>query len=535
MCKCRHMHVEESYPKIPVKSEKELDAALNSAKEQKTVEQEIGLSFGEVILQASEQGVDFTELELGESLTFTARSSQRVTVKQGGEWYYYADYGLGTYLTSPFAVTFGNVTATAYCIEPSKSGAGSGTYQITRLEGNKKLAKVCYYGSEVAGTSGFFAKYHTDFSAGKRFIITHLAASYANGNSDAFYGTNSTSESLALSGAGFSAYLESSLKKKADGSYDFDSAIPVVIGENGATEMFTDKKGYACNIPLPYGTYIVRETMTPHNYKPVDDFVVRITENHPNTPQKWRVLLDKEFEAKLKIVKVDEETKKPVLQKGTEFEIYDLKRKKYVEQVTTYPTTVVHKSYFTDEQGYLILPQNLKMGKYRIEEVHAPNGYTLNENYYEMTVDSNTAYQMDGTSGDVIIEVVYENRPVKGKLTIVKDGEILEGFQDDFTYQKENLKGAQFEIYAAEDIYTPDFQKDENGNRVLEYAKAIEYNFAEFHSVIKPKARDSFYQDMNENSFIKIANRYLYPTFKLKVKKILNIIKNIDVKHRRNK
>ena len=45
--------------------------------------------------------------------------------------------------------------------------------------------------------------------------------------------------------------------------------------------------------------------------------------------------------------------------------------KKYVEQVTTYPTTVVHKSYFTDETGYLILPQNLDAGHYRIEEVTA--------------------------------------------------------------------------------------------------------------------------------------------------------------------
>ena len=77
--------------------------------------------------------------------------------------------------------------------------------------------------------------------------------------------------------------------------------------------MFTDEKGHACSIALPYGTYIVRETTTPHNYKPVDDFIVRITEHAPNTPQVWRVLLDEEFEAKLKIIKQDDETKKPVL------------------------------------------------------------------------------------------------------------------------------------------------------------------------------------------------------------------------------
>ena len=138
-------------------------------------------------------------------------------------------------------------------------------------------------------------------------------------------------------------------------------------GENGATEIFTDEKGYACSIPLPFGSYIVRETTTPHNYKPVDDFEVNITEHHPNEPQIWRVLLDEEFKAKLKIVKKDDETKKSVLIAGTEFKVYDLDNKKYVEQVTTYPVTTTHKSYFTDSQGYLIMPKNLKIGHYRIE------------------------------------------------------------------------------------------------------------------------------------------------------------------------
>ena len=244
----------------------------------------------------------------------------------------------------------------------------------------------------------------------------------------------------------------------------------MVIGENGATEMFTDEKGYACSIALPYGTYLVRETTTPHNYKPVDDFIVRITEHNPTTPQVWRVLLDEEFEAKLKIIKQDDETKKPVLHKGTEFRIYDLDKQEYVEQVTTYPTTTVHKTFFTDEEGYLILPQNLKIGHYRIEEVTAPYGYTLNENYFEIAVDSDTAYQIDPVSGDVVIEAVYENHPVKGKLKIVKQGEVLDGFSKDFVYEVENLAGAVFEVYAAEDIYTADFQKDAEGNRILEYS-----------------------------------------------------------------
>ena len=160
-----------------------------------------------------------------------------------------------------------------------------------------------------------------------------------------------------------------------------------------------------------------------------------------------------------------------MLAAGTEFKIYDMDNEKYVEQVTTYPTTIVHKSYFTDADGYLILPQNLKIGHYRIEEVTAPDGYTINKNYAEIKVDSDTLYQIEPVSGDAIIEVVYENHPVKGELTVVKKGEVLKDYGKDFKYEMENLAGAVFAIYAAEDIYTADFQKDDAGNRILEYAK----------------------------------------------------------------
>lgn len=281
---------------------------------------------------------------------------------------------------------------------------------------------------------------------------------------------NDKTDADLLKGAGFSAYLISSLTVKDDGSYDFTNAPPTVLTEDGKTEMFTDERGYACSIPIPYGRYIVRETTTPHNFMPVDDFIVTVTENS-STPQVWRVLLDDEFKAKLKIVKQDDETKQPVLLANTEFKVYDLDAKKYVEQVTTYPNTVVHKSYFTDENGYLILPESLKCGNYRIEEVSAPDGYTQNTQYVEIKVDKNTAYQMDSVSGDAIITVTYENHPVKGKLVIHKSGETLKSFKKDFVYEETSLEGAEFEIYAAEDIFTPDHQVDEQGNRHVIYAK----------------------------------------------------------------
>lgn len=828
------------------------DALVEQMTEQDTFDEESGLALHDVIEQAANHGVDFEAMETGEVATFAATAreagvgSQQVTIEKGSI-YRYADYGLGTYLTEPYYISYGSVRATAYCIQPAKPGPGSGTYTITKLADNQALAKVCYYGTDAAGAESYFANKHSDFSAGKRFILVHMAAAYAYGSSDAFYGTNATGQELAmdiynycvkkpeipdvsmsfsdanvkayvegntqrtkeitfhavgqqsvtislpsgvrfhnvstgststpgakvtvkggtkfylsapltqaedtvevfattmagglkkdysayklttnsstqdlafifgegvettnkvslnvtwtkqaeiaivkndkdtgnhlagaiygvyrdkecsdlitqmpatdskgaskvtvektqdvvyvkeiqppanyqadptvysvdinigktstknvlnertyakihlikedaetganpqgdatlegavyglyarenivhpdgttgivhkagdlvstlkvdrkgdavvkdlylgkyfvkeiqapegylldetehdvecsyeggtvptiertvkstelvmkqpfqiikaanngetdadlLKGAGFSAYLKSSLEKKEDGSYDFSHAEPVILTADGKTEMFTDEKGYACSIPLPYGTYIVRETTTPHNYKPVEDFEITIRENNPDKPQVWKVLLDKEFSAKLKIIKKDDETKKPVLVAGTEFKIYDLDHKKYVEQVTTYPTVTVHKSFFTDSQGYLILPKNLEIGHYRIEEVTAPDGYVVNKNYVEITVDSDTAYEVDGVSGDVIIEVSYEDQSVKGNLVVYKKGEMLSGFEKDFIYKEQYLSGAEFEVRAAEDICTPDHQKDADGNRIVLYAK----------------------------------------------------------------
>ena len=65
-----------------------------------------------------------------------------------------------------------------------------------------------------------------------------------------------------LAGPEFTAYLKSALSVKADGSYDFDKATPVVIGENGATTITSDDKAYAVSIAIPYGTYVVVESKT---------------------------------------------------------------------------------------------------------------------------------------------------------------------------------------------------------------------------------------------------------------------------------
>ena len=73
-------------------------------------------------------------------------------------------------------------------------------------------------------------------------------------------------------------------------------------------------------------------------------------------------------------------------------------------------------------------------------ETIIPVSYTHLDVYkrqVEITVDSDTAYEVDGVSGDVIIEVSYEDQPVKGNLVVYKKGEMLSGFEKDFIYKEQ--------------------------------------------------------------------------------------------------
>ena len=226
--------------------------------------------------------------------------------------------------------------------------------------------------------------------------------------------------------------------------------------------------------------HVVLETVTPHNMETIKPFEVTVRENNPTKPQVWRIFLDREFSAKLRIIKKDAYTGKTVLIPNTEFKIYNLDKKEYVSMTTTYPSKVIHTSFFTDEDGDLILPDVLNVGNYRIEEIAAPYGYVLNENYVEVAVDSDTFYEVDQDTYEAIITIDYEDQPEFGELTIIKKGEVLDAYEGGFfadsdektfIYREGTLAGAKFEVYAAEDIYTADMQLDENGNRTKYYSK----------------------------------------------------------------
>lgn len=211
----------------------------------------------------------------------------------------------------------------------------------------------------------------------------------------------------------------------------------------------------------------------------IKPFEVKITENNPTTPQIWRVFLDREFTAKLRVIKKDADTGMTVLIPNTEFKIFNMDTNEYVEMITTYPSKETHTSFFTDGDGDLILPDVLPLGTYRIKEVAAPYGYVINDEYVTVMVDSDTFYEIDPDTYEAIITVDYVDESAVGELTVEKKGEVIDAYkgglfadseEKEFVYREGLLAGAKFEVYAAEDIYTADMQVDENGNRTKYYS-----------------------------------------------------------------
>ncbi|MGM9941427.1 MAG: SpaA isopeptide-forming pilin-related protein [Bulleidia sp.] len=136
-----------------------------------------------------------------------------------GSTYSYTEYGLGPgYSTSQYWVTYQGKTSLAYCIEPLRAGPfTSDVDEIVQLEKNNKLASIYYYGSMInnvplSGDQYYFDQdrykklcneldYLKGDQYGSRFIIVHLALSYANKDDNdeysAFYSTNDVAQALA--------------------------------------------------------------------------------------------------------------------------------------------------------------------------------------------------------------------------------------------------------------------------------------------------------------------------------------------------
>lgn len=208
-------------------------------------------------------------------------------------------------------------------------------------------------------------------------------------------------------------------------------------------KIVTDEKGKATTASkeqprgsLPFDTYIVEETKTPEGYNPIKPFEVTIKEEAVTITGIYKQ--DTLITSPIQVVKVDKSTGKTIPVKGATFQLLD-KNKEVITMTTHYPNTQVLDRFTTDENGQFVFPEKLKYGTYYLREIQAPDGYLLNGQELPFTVTKDAGWENP-------IVVKFEDENAMGKIELSK-------FEEGFSNQ---LKGAVFEIRAAEDIVTPD-------------------------------------------------------------------------------
>lgn len=200
----------------------------------------------------------------------------------------------------------------------------------------------------------------------------------------------------------------------------------------------TDENGNGkMNMGLPYGKYILTEIEFPegYTYSWQKEYTVELCDETQFVTVR---AVNRLKSSKLTVIKVDSETGQTV--RGvTGFKIKNTQ------------TNEESEIYYTDEKGFLTLPDEITYGDYELIEVVPPNGYVLNT--------TPVAFSIDGNTPEVVIRL--SDRPKKGKISVLKKGEMFSSVIEadgKYTpvYSKNGLKGAEFELTSAEDIYTAD-------------------------------------------------------------------------------
>ena len=242
-------------------------------------------------------------------------------------------------------------------------------------------------------------------------------------------------------GAEFQVYLKSS------GSF-------VNADKDERDTIVCDQDGFASTKLLPYGIYTVHQSKGWDGREKITDFDVFI-----NTDGKtYKFLINnKNFESYLKVVKLDKETGKRIPYEGAAFEIYDSNNHRITMQYTYPQVTSIH-TFYTNKEGYLITPEKLPYGDYTLKEVQAPYGYVLDDTPIPFSI---TQENSSTDTGVTVVKIKARDVAQKGVINITKTGEIFSSVEENkgvYTpkYSVGNLKGAVFEIYAAEDITTLD-------------------------------------------------------------------------------
>lgn len=215
----------------------------------------------------------------------------------------------------------------------------------------------------------------------------------------------------------------------------------------------TDEKGFV-SVKLPYGKWIFKQVSSTSGFEKVKDFEIVI--NNDSDEDITKIISNAEIKAKLKLIKVDSESRKILVRDGIKFRIKNLDTGEYVCQNVTYPGQE-KICVFETKNGMFITPYVLGYGNYQIEELEEQSipGYVWNSVPLKFSIDENSKFIQDDEFG-LMLEVQFENKEVKGEVEIKKVGEKLVIENGTFRYEEIELDGVHYDLIADGDIYAGD-------------------------------------------------------------------------------
>ena len=215
----------------------------------------------------------------------------------------------------------------------------------------------------------------------------------------------------------------------------------------------TDEKGFV-SVKLPYGKWIFKQVSSTSGFEKVKDFEIVI--NNDSDEDITKIISNAEIKAKLKLIKVDSESRKILVRDGIKFRIKNLDTGEYVCQNVTYPGQE-KICVFETKDGMFITPYVLGHGNYQIEELEEQSitGYIWNSVPLKFSFDENSKFIQDDEFG-LMLEVQFENKEVKGEVEIKKVGEKLVIENGTFRYEEIELDGVHYDLIADGDIYAGD-------------------------------------------------------------------------------
>ncbi len=196
---------------------------------------------------------------------------------------------------------------------------------------------------------------------------------------------------------------------------------------------------------LPVGNYKIKEESASQGYQlDKTTYDVSIIGNDVVTITSYEEIIN----AKLKIIKIDNNTNNPIKLSGFKYKIKDLTTNEYLCQNNIC-------EYETNNDGIIITPLPLSYGNYELEEVKAVPNYLLSSEKIKFSIDENSKIINDTLYG-TLIEIKVSDKVALGEIEINKIGEKIVIENGLFHYDEIKLDNVSFNLIANEDIILQD-------------------------------------------------------------------------------